>query len=420
MSNDTQRGGTGESASALRARLRPERSLEQDTQRFHSGEAWEAFCERLKAIGPELQRGAAGQPESVQAEGVPYLLGLVASGIQHATQVSDPLAPRFLRNPDSQAKWGAENADNHYLWARVDPAHTYRIVCDRRNAYEILFEAKDGYMQLGDERSFATRSMQDIAVSTDGTFEVIVSATPHDGNWLPLAEDAHYLNVRQYLVDWEVERPATFHIERVGAEGRPPSPLSAANAARMLDFAAEWAVQSARFWNEWVDQLRDAYRPNEIAPAVHFAGGPDDIFYGNDWYRLAEDEALIFECSPPDARYWAVQLCSPWFVTLDYAARQTSLNHHQTRLDADGRMRVVIAHGDPGVPNWLDTAGHPEGMIQYRWIWARDNPTPSVRIVKQDAIRAALPEETPRVDPERRRRAIHTRQRHLSRREPVS
>lgn len=29
--------------------------------------------------------------------------------------------------------------------------------------------------------------------------------------------------------------------------------------------------------------------------------------------------------------------------------------------DAVGSIRFVIAHRDPGVPNWLDTAGHQRG-----------------------------------------------------------
>jgi hypothetical protein len=188
----------------------------------------------------------------------------------------------------------------------------------------------------------------------------------------------------------------------------------------LVDSAAEWTFESVRFWNEWVDQLREAYRPDRLAPAVNFVGGVDDIYYGNDWYRLGDDEALVVETDVPTARYWAFQLCDPWFKTLDFASRQTSLNHRQARLDADGRFRCVIAHRDPGVPNWLDTVGHREGMIQYRWVWSDSNPAPSLRALPFEALRSALPADTPTVTPEERRRAIHVRQRHVARREPAT
>jgi hypothetical protein len=35
-------------------------------------------------------------------------------------------------------------------------------------------------------------------------------------------------------------------------------------------------------------------------------------------------------------------------------------------FETDGSYRIVIAHRDPGVPNWLDTEGHTEGTIFWR------------------------------------------------------
>jgi len=80
----------------------------------------------------------------------------------------------------------------------------------------------------------------------------------------------------------------------------------------------------------------------------------------------------------------------------------------------------VIAHRDPGVQNWLDTAGNREGMIQYRWIWTRSNPQPSVRSVSVAEIARHLPADTPRYSLEQRRTAIAVREAHVRRREPVS
>jgi hypothetical protein len=42
----------------------------------------------------------------------------------------------------------------------------------------------------------------------------------------------------------------------------------------------------------------------------------------------------------------------------------------------------VVAHRDPGVDNWLDTAGHARGTMCLRWIGADEHPEPTTRVAK--------------------------------------
>jgi hypothetical protein len=42
----------------------------------------------------------------------------------------------------------------------------------------------------------------------------------------------------------------------------------------------------------------------------------------------------------------------------------------------------VVAHADPGVPNWIETAGHRHGTMCFRWIGAEDPPQPRTRVAK--------------------------------------
>ncbi len=418
-------GGSGRTGEAVKRLRRARPAPEVAAQRLLDGRAWADFCDGLRAAGEHVLRAGAGLSDSpeLRAEGFRYLLGLVGSGIGQATHLADPDFPRFFRNPESTAKWGAENADNQYLWARIRPDASYRITGRRNDAFDFLIEVKEGYMQLGDDRSFATLTAGEIELAPGGSFEILLAAerpAGYAGPWLELHPEARYVAVRQYFRDWATERPAEMLIEQIGQEGRAPAPLTPERMAHLLDDAGEWTLASARFWTEWVDQLRAAHRPGEVAPARRFVGGADAIYYGNDLYRLAPDEALVIESEVPEARYWQLQLCDLWFRTMDYANRQTSLNDHQARIDPDGRVRCVVAHRDPGVANWLDTGGQQEGVLQYRWIWSRTNPLPTVRVVEYDELASALPPETPRVAPEERRAAIHERQRHVARREPAA
>lgn len=416
-------GGSGATGDAIRASLGPARSEREHAERLESGQAWRDFCRALERAGEGiLAFPQAGHP-AVRAEGFRYLLGLVESGLLQATRLADPDLPGFVRDPDSAHKWGAENADNQYLWSRIRADAEYVVSGRRRTVFDFLVEVKDGYMQLGDDRVFASATCEDLVFDADGGFEILLSAERpqgHPGNWMPLPPGARYCTVRQYLVDWEREEPASFSIHRRGQEGRPPAELSAAAMGARLDAAGQWTEQTARFWCEWIEQLRQDYEPGRIQPARRFVGGADDIVYGNDWWRLAEDEVMLVELTPPEARYWQIQLCDAWFRTFDYANRQTSLNHAQLHLDADGLARVVIAHCDPGVPNWLDTAGQPEGMLQYRYIWTRSRPEPRARLLASGELAGALPADHPVVTPAERRETIRIRQRHLERREPVT
>jgi len=65
----------------------------------------------------------------------------------------------------------------------------------------------------------------------------------------------------------------------------------------------------------------------------------------------------------------------------DYANRQVYRNRRQTRLEADGSFRIVLAHRDPGVPNWIDTEGRPFGMVFWRFMLPRgDIETPHAEV----------------------------------------
>ena len=427
MSSKAAVGGTGKSGKALRDELRlSTRTEAQNAERLLDGSAWSEFCRSLDQAGRHLLAYPAAStpvPGEVQSEGVRYALGLVTAGILQALQLSDPATPRIVRNPDSESKWGAENVDNQYLWARIAPEYQYRVSGNRNNIFEALLETKDGYMQIGDDQVFDTLFLTDMECGKDGSFECLLAAEKpagHRGNFMQMPPGTKYFCVRQYFVDWEKEWPARFDIERIGGLGERPAPYTPAKTAQLLDEAGLWVLQTARFWTEWVDQLRRDFVKGELKPASSFVGGARDIFYGNDWWSLEPDEAMVIEFEPPKARYWQMQLCDVWFRTMDYATRQSGLNHHQVRLDRDGKARIVVTHRDPGIQNWLDTGQHAEGMLQYRWIFTQNNPAPSVQIVPFEKIRSVLPADTPAYTIEKRREALAIRHRHLARREPVT
>ena len=85
-------------------------------------------------------------------------------------------------------------------------------------------------------------------------------------------------------------------------------------------------------------------------------------------------------------------------------------------VDGDGRFRAVVADRDPGVPNWLDTEGHPDGLVSYRWVWSATAPAPEAAVVRLDELAPHLPVDHPRLDADDRARRQAERRAHIERR----
>ena len=61
------------------------------------------------------------------------------------------------------------------------------------------------------------------------------------------------------------------------------------------------------------------------------------------------------------------------------------------------------------MPNWLDKADYPWGIIQMRWNLASEYPDPTIKKVPFADVRRHLPEDTPVVTPGERREQLRVR-----------
>ena len=128
-------------------------------------------------------------------------------------------------------------------------------------------------------------------------------------------------------------------------------------------------------------------------------------------WELRPGEALIVEVEPPEGIYWSFSIGNPWWETIHYGRHQSSLNAHQAAVDSDGLVRVVLCAEDPGVANWVDTAGYSNGPIILRCVRTKTAPTPTTRVVPFDDIHAELPSDTARVTSEERTSILAARRR---------
>jgi hypothetical protein len=111
-------------------------------------------------------------------------------------------------------------------------------------------------------------------------------------------------------------------------------------------------------------------------------------------YQIDEDEALVIELDPLDVRYWNLAIESRWHETVDYRKRRTHRSLDHSVVDADGKLRFVLAHGKTPHPNWLETGGHREGWMTFRWVGERDSEValPIVLRIDRDDVARVLAE----------------------------
>ncbi len=368
--------------------------------------AWHHFCDRLRAVGDEILGAAYPGEGRDRAEGYRALTRKVVYALQLELEAGDPRYPSFVRLQDPYNQWGGPNPDNVYLRANIDPTLTYRVWGEVAGVRQAIFSLHEGDMQLGEYAVFGECSLADLA-APGGQLELFIAPQSRPGNCIVSDPRARIFTIRIYQSDWSRDATPPFHIERVGSEGVPRPPLEPAAVERALDRTATWVEKSTRFWNSYTSAAWQRATANTVTPAAAASGGAADIAYGNCLWDLGDEEALLIECDTPDADYWGFALHTlGWLESGDFAERQTSLNHLQAHIDGDARVRIVVAHRDPGYANWIDTEARRRGMLVYRWVWARTKPVPTARVIALSDLGAVMPADHPRLDAAARSAAL--------------
>ena len=386
------------------------------------------------------------------AEGYRYLLGFAFGAIERAF-AEDPAFPYFRRAIHPIDKATIDNADALYLSAAIDGDKTYRVrgrLLGPKAPHYMIFEAHTAYAgdsgtlaELSPSERAITGSLDspDLDVADDGRFEIVLAPQrPADftGNFIATAEGpgtARYLIVRMLFHDWENEVSPDLQIVQIGQEGSHPSPIDPTAAATKLRRVGEIVENQMKFWNEFYDVILEAHGDrngdgrtfmpcnelNEPARAnLATGGGQCTNVYAGGMFDLGLDDALLIEVDVPiTPSYTGFHLGNLWGESLDYANHVTSINGFQAEPSTDRITRYVVAHTDPGVPNWLDTTGHQRGFMTLRWTYpVSPDELPKINVSKLSLadVRQHLPATTRLVSPDERKEQIRIRQEHVQRR----
>ena len=357
--------------------------------------AFDELLDTLREVADRYAGEEWGLTDPVDvAEGLRVILHHLGTGIDTQFE-DDPAHPVFRAIVAPWRKALGDNADARYHDAPVDPAGTYRVRGRTGGAVYVSLTveggAQDGHFPTG---LVGVLNDTQFDVAPDGSFELTLGGPPQDRNQLALAPDAARVTLRHYWEDVDgPNRPPTadlaLSIELVdgAVPEAPPAPTDASVARsirRMATYLRGRTLENIAKPGEgeqpaFVSRIPHEFPP-PVTPGTH-ALAAADAAYSMSPYLLGPDEALVIRARWPECRCANVSLWNRQLQTFDYLRNPVCLNRAQTVLDDDGSFRVVIAHRDPGVPNWLATEGRPFGLVFWRFMLPEgpiDTPTAEV------------------------------------------
>lgn len=314
---------------------------------------------------------------------------------------ADTANPSFTRFVSPGRKLLGDNPDAVYFFAPIRADAEYVIRGNTAGATYTSFTVERAERDGG--RPFAlaaTLNDAEFDVAPDGSYEIRVGGPKRDRNWLALSDDSRTITTRHYFErEQSVAADQSVHIPlTISPVSRPDTPplLTEEEMAAQLETVATYfdAVLSMSgptdiprtgaaftpFLSPVPNQFTD---PNVKANNRAMGYAAADNRYLQTQYQLAPDEALEMRGRWPECRFANVVMFTRYFATYDYVNRQISLNREQTVLEKDGTFRMILAHEDPGLPNWLDTQGRPRGTVFWRFLLAPGRIEPiTTKVVK--------------------------------------
>ena len=345
-----------------------------------TGKVFNELIDELRALEQRILSGP-NTPLDDQGllEGYKWIFSILAVGLD-AYVWADPGRPRFVDIVGPYRKWGGDNADAFYQYAPIDPARTYRVRGLRGDAVYFSLTVYGGPDDgRYSDRIVGTVNDRMLDVGADGGFEVVLSPEPNEGAWLKLDPDAVCAITRDYIVDPAHGRRVEWHIEALD----PPATWREddADLARRFRATRTWIREQAQLVPLAMGEPNTVAEPYPV-PSVTYGWAAADAAYAMGSYDLAPDQALVIRGRSPECAFWNLCLWNQFLHTYNYDYERVTINGGQVKYEDDGSWSIVVAGRDPGHPNWISTAGHPRGLLWFRWFHPAATPErPATEVV---------------------------------------
>lgn len=372
--------------------------------RLLDGRAWEDFCDTLKAAGRIVIRETPDGDPQDRVEGFRYLTRMMlmanARVIERRTPGTRPQRIGIIP-PPMQGGMGVQSPNQDHIVEAVDPAYRYRItgaagdvythlsawsppIPDDVGATPVGLDAEDHLETFNPNMALTphTACLHDFA-DADGAVDFILSVEePTDGSqWMSMAPTTRELMGRVVYDDRSTQRRPRLQIQCLDEHPQPPTPEPEDMAVR-LAVAAQLICGLQSDYGGWTRDLLSRENQTEYTKEWYerIGGSPDDRIFEFGYWRVPQGKALVVEFEEPQTRHWNFQLCNHWMENLaDYATGKGYIDKENAVRDGS-TVRIVVAHEDPGVPNWIEPVTHDHGVMGARFVRPATEPQVSCRL----------------------------------------
>ena len=309
---------------------------------------------------------------------------MLLHSLMHALEAwleADPARPFFTAFINRHKKLLGDNPDARYFTAVISDQYRYRI---RGNLAGATYTSFTLEMAAGELDAGIGATLNDSQFKTDanGDFEIILSREKAGDNWMPLQKGVASITTRHYYErKLSINNDPLHHIplmienlDEVPPRDAPSDAGIAAGIRRVTTFLKGTVIpMNTGIELPWVSRVPNTFNPivaDDSNEGVTYAAR--DNVYAMAPFVLGPNQALLIRGRFPKCRFANVVLFNRFLQTLNYEERSISRNRAQTVLKEDGSFEMIVAHKDPGRPNWLDTEGRPYGIMFWRFQLAEE------------------------------------------------
>lgn len=321
-------------------------------------------------------RGQSRDEEFV--DGYRTLFDLLSLGIDNFLH-NDPERPHLVSIITPYRKLGGDNAHALYFLAPLRPDRAYLLRGRMNSAIYMGFTVYGGDSQ---EKVHITsnHNASDLRLDGEGRFSLVLSPLEQDGRapvHARLAPESHTLIVREYFAGKDKRGEADLELIPLDNPGPPPlltGEVLASRIRQMTSFLKGWLAMSPMPWPVQEEAYNQACPPFRATESTGHWSTPDNL-HSFGFFKLEPDEALIVRGQSPDCLYWSCHLWNAGMQTFNWKDYDCHIAGKDVQLNPDGSWTLVVAHRDPGVPNWLNTTGYQRGFLYFRWLMAEGMPS---------------------------------------------